>query len=103
VEKRVVTASVAILLITGGWFGFRRYSCQERSAAFRRRIENIRADAVCPPSSPKLGDPNLHLLHDLPIEIDLLHQHEIPASTQPATMVRDVESRLMSIGIEAYS
>jgi hypothetical protein len=58
----------------------------------------------CAPQAPQsLRDPNLHLLHDLPIEIDLLHQHEIPASAQPATMVRDVESRLMSIGIEAYS
>jgi len=41
VKKRIVTASVAILLITGGgWFGFKRYRCQERSAAFRRLIHS---------------------------------------------------------------
>jgi hypothetical protein len=46
VNKHIVTAVVAIVFITGGgWFGFKRYRCQHRSAAFRRRIENIRADA----------------------------------------------------------
>jgi len=50
-----------------------------------------------------LGDPNLDLLHDLPVGIDLLHYHEIAGSAQPATRIRDVESRLISIRIEANS
>ena len=50
-----------------------------------------------------LRDPDLDLLHDLPIGIDLFHYHEIAAPAQPATVIRDVESRLISIRIEAHS
>jgi hypothetical protein len=46
VKKPFITAIVTIVLIGGGgWFGLKRYRCQQRSAAFRQKIEMIRADA----------------------------------------------------------
>jgi hypothetical protein len=48
-SRRSVTVAAAIIFVGVGWFGLRQYrrhiDCQQRNAAFERRIETIKQDA----------------------------------------------------------
>ena len=82
-------------ILAGSLVRFPRSGLEQIPTMDKRQLAATHADT--------LGDRNLDLLHDLPVGIDLLHYHEIAGSAQPATRIRDVESRLISIRIEAHS
>jgi len=44
-RRRVATVAVLVAILGVSWFGLRQYNCQQRNAAFGRRIETIRQDA----------------------------------------------------------
>ena len=66
-----ITTAVAIVVVGSGWFGVKQYHCQQRNAAFARRIVSIQQDAdeQLKIGTKKADVARFYIQHKIPFEV----------------------------------